>query len=104
MWNIGNITIKRKVGLAPMAGISNPAYMKICEEMECGFCVTELISSEAIVRNNKKTFDMLNGIDKLNIPIGIQIIGAPFEEAKIYQLASFLEKELAFDFNPKGGE
>ncbi len=75
MWNIGNITIKRKVGLAPMAGISNPAYMKICEEMECGFCVTELISSEAIVRNNKKTFDMLNGIDKLNIPIGIQIFG-----------------------------
>lgn len=79
MLKIGNIEIKNKVGLAPMAGISNPAYMKICEEMGVGFCVTELISSEAIVRNNKKTFDMLNGIDKLNIPVGIQIFGSDEE-------------------------
>ena len=59
-----------------MAGISNPAYMKICEEMGVGYAVTELISAEAIVRENKKTFDMLNGIDKLNIPVAIQIFGS----------------------------
>lgn len=76
MLKIGNIEIKNKIGLAPMAGVSNPAYMKICEYMGVGFCVTELISSEAIVRNNKKTFDMLNGINRLNIPVGIQIFGS----------------------------
>lgn len=79
MLKIGNIEIKNKIGLAPMAGISNPAYMKICEYMGVGFCVTELISSEAIVRGNIKTFDMLNGIDKLNIPVGIQIFGSDEE-------------------------
>lgn len=76
MQKIGNVNINNQVGLAPMAGISNPAYMKICEEMNVGFLVTELISSEAIVRNNKKTFDMLKGIDTLNIPVGIQIFGS----------------------------
>ena len=72
---IGNIEIKNRVVLAPMAGISDPAYMKICEEMGVGYVITELISSEAIVRGNKKTFDMLNGINNLNIPFAIQLFG-----------------------------
>ncbi len=76
MFKIGNISIKNKVFLAPMAGISNPTYFRICEEFGLGYAVTELISSEAIVRDNKKTFDMLKGIDKLNIPFGIQIFGS----------------------------
>lgn len=75
-WKIGSIEIKNQVILAPMAGVSNPAYMKICEEMGVGYAVTELMSAEAIVRNNKKTFDMLNGLDKLNIPLAIQIFGS----------------------------
>lgn len=44
------------------------------------------------------------GFDKEKMPIGMQIIGNAFEEAKIYQLASALEKELNLDLNPKGGE
>ena len=59
-----------------MAGTSNSAYMKICEEMDVGYAVTELISSEAITRGNKKTFDMLNGYDKLNIPVAVQLFGS----------------------------
>ena len=58
-----------------MAGISNPAFMRIVSELGCGFAVTELISSEAIVRGNKKTFEMLNGIDSLSFPVGIQLFG-----------------------------
>ena len=44
------------------------------------------------------------GFDSNNMPIGMQIIGNSFEEAKIYQLASFIEKELNLDLNPNGGE
>lgn len=76
MWKIGDIDIKSRVLLAPMAGVSNPAYMKICEEMGLGYAVSELISAEAIVRGNKKTFDMLNGIDDLSIPVAIQLFGS----------------------------
>ena len=76
MFKIGNIEIKNNIILAPMAGTSNAAYFKICEDFNCGYFVTELISSEAIVRNNKKTFDMLVGLNELSTPWGIQIFGS----------------------------
>lgn len=76
MFKIGNVEIKNNVVLAPMAGISNPSYIKICEEMGLGYAITELISAEAVFRNNKKTMDMLNGFDSLNIPVAIQIFGS----------------------------
>ena len=44
------------------------------------------------------------GFDSINMPIGMQIIANSFEEAKIYQLASFIEKELKLDLSPNGGE
>ena len=75
-WKIGNVSLKNRLVLAPMAGISNPAYMKICEEMGVGYAVCELISSEAIIRGNQKTFDMLNGINDLKIPVAVQLFGA----------------------------
>lgn len=75
-WNIGKIGIQNPIVLAPMAGISNPSYIKICEEMGVGYAVTELISAEAIVRDNKKTFAMLEGIETLKIPVAIQIFGS----------------------------
>lgn len=75
-FKIGNIEIKNQIGLAPMAGISNPSYIKICEEMGIGYAVTELISAEAIVRKNKKTLDMLNGFDSIHIPVAVQIFGS----------------------------
>ena len=43
------------------------------------------------------------GFDKNHMPIGMQIIGNYFEEAKMYQLGSFIEKELNLDLTP-GGE
>ena len=92
---IGNIELKGKVILAPMAGISNPAYMKICQEMGVGYAVTELISAEAIVRDNKKTFDMLNGVDTLDIPLAIQIFGSnPQTMAKAAKIITDLYKNV----------
>lgn len=41
-----------------------------------------------------------------NIPVGLQIIADSFEEKRIYQLASFLEKEFHLSLNPneRGGQ
>lgn len=94
MWKIGNIDIKNKVVLASMAGISNFAYMKICEEMGVGYAITELISSEAIIRENKKTLDMLQGYEKLNIPVAIQLFGSNIES--MVNAAKYLEKNYQF--------
>ena len=75
-WNIGNIEIKNGVVLAPMAGISNPTFISIAQELGVGLAFTELISSEAIIRNNAKTLEMLKGIDEITIPVGVQLFGS----------------------------
>lgn len=41
------------------------------------------------------------GLNSLNLPIGMQIIGSKFDEATIYKLASFIEKQLNLDLDPK---
>lgn len=43
------------------------------------------------------------GLSEDNMPIGMHIIGNDFDEAKIYQLASFIEEKLALNLTP-GGE
>ena len=97
---IGDVSVKGKAFLAPMAGASNPAYFRICEELGLGYAVTELISSEAIVRGNKKTFDMLKGIETLSIPFAIQIFGS--DPSSMGRAASILEEKFhpsAIDIN-----
>ncbi len=44
------------------------------------------------------------GFDNNKMPIGMQIIGNSFEEAKIYKLASYLEEKLNLELNPNGGD
>ena len=42
------------------------------------------------------------GFNSENLPIGLQILGNNFDEATIYQLASFLEDKLNLDL--EGGK
>ena len=44
------------------------------------------------------------GFSKDNMPIGMHIVGNSFEEAKMYQLASFIENKLSLELNPTGGD
>jgi len=100
MWKIGNIEINNRVVLAPMAGISNPAYMKICCEMGVGLAFTELISAEAVVRNNQKTLDMLKGIETLNFPVAVQLFGANSDNMAIAaKKITSLYKNVFIDIN-----
>ena len=94
MVRIGNIKLKNNVVMAPMAGISNPAYMKICEKFCVSYAITELISAEAIVRVNKKTLDMLNGYDILSIPVALQLFGS--DASVIAKAAKYIEDNYNF--------
>ena len=76
MFKIGNVEINGQIALAPMAGVSNPSYIKICEDMGASYAITELISAEAIIRHNKKTLDMLNGYEIISIPVALQLFGS----------------------------
>ena len=46
--NIGNVSIPSKLALAPMAGVTDAAFRRICAELGAGYTCTELISSKAL--------------------------------------------------------
>ena len=48
MWKIGNVEIKNRVVLAPMAGVCNSAFRRIAKEMGCGLIYAEMVSDKAI--------------------------------------------------------
>lgn len=78
MWKIGNIEIKNRVVLAPMAGISNSAYRTIIKEMGCGLIYAEMVSDKAIYFKNQKTIDMLY-MTNYERPLVQQIFGSDKE-------------------------
>ena len=77
-WNIGNVKIKNKIVLAPMAGVCNSAFRRICKEMGCGLIYAEMVSDKAITYSNKKTLDMLYMTDEER-PLSQQIFGSDKE-------------------------
>ena len=77
-WSIGNVKIANKIVLAPMAGICNSAFRRICKEMGCGLIYAEMVSDKAITYNNQKTIDMLYMTEEER-PIVQQISGSDKE-------------------------
>ncbi len=90
-WNIGNVKIKNQIVLAPMAGISNSAYRRICKEMGCGLIYAEMVSDKAIQFNNQKTIDMLYMCEEER-PIAQQIFGSDLES--FVYAAKYIEENM----------
>ncbi len=85
-FRVRDIEIKNRVVLAPMAGICNSAFRRICKEMGCGLIYAEMVSDKAITYGNRKTIDMLSMTD-MERPIVQQIFGSDvdsFVEAALY--------------------
>ena len=56
---VGPRTIDVPVVLAPMAGITNRAYRRLCREAGAGLYVSEMVTSRALVERNAETMDMV---------------------------------------------
>jgi len=72
---IGNLTIHGCVGLAPMAGFTEPVFRGICRGMGAAFVLTELVSSEGLVRGSEKTNRYLE-FEDCERPLGMQLFGS----------------------------
>ena len=59
MFKIGNVVIKNKVVLAPMAGYSNTSFRKIIKSMGAGLIYAEMVSDKALVYGSAKTLNLL---------------------------------------------
>ena len=56
---IGTIEVKNPLFLAPMAGVTDWAFRTICAQLGAGVTVTEMVSSRALVYQDKKSAKLL---------------------------------------------
>ena len=56
---IGNLTVENPLFLAPMAGVTDWAFRTVCARFGAGVTVTEMVSSRALVYQDKKTARLL---------------------------------------------
>jgi nifR3 family TIM-barrel protein len=56
---LGPIEVTPPVVLAPMAGITNAAFRRLCAEQGAGLYVSEMITSRGVVERDEKTLSML---------------------------------------------
>ncbi|MCP2030720.1 nifR3 family TIM-barrel protein [Okibacterium sp. HSC-33S16] len=56
---IGSLSLDVPVVLAPMAGITNTAFRRLCREFGVGLYVSEMITSRALVERNKETMRLI---------------------------------------------
>ena len=83
---IGNVDLKSRLALAPLAGITDMAFRQICRGFGAGYCETEMVSAKALSFNDKKSLELME-LSADEHPCAIQIFGCePYimgEAAKI---------------------
>ncbi|WP_228495279.1 tRNA dihydrouridine synthase DusB [Microbacterium sp. VKM Ac-2870] len=71
---IGPITLAAPVVLAPMAGITNTAFRRLCREYGAGLYVSEMITTRALVERNATTMRLITHHES-ETPRSIQLYG-----------------------------
>ncbi|GAA4357294.1 tRNA dihydrouridine synthase DusB [Microbacterium rhizosphaerae] len=71
---IGPIELDAPVVLAPMAGITNTAFRRLCREYGAGLYVSEMITSRALVERNVTTMRLIRHHES-ETPRSIQLYG-----------------------------
>jgi nifR3 family TIM-barrel protein len=71
---LGSLRIDTPVVLAPMAGITNAAYRRLCREQGAGLYVCEMITSRGVVERDAMTMSMLV-FDELEDVRSVQLYG-----------------------------
>lgn len=73
--NIGNVTIKGNLILAPMAGVTDLPFRLLCKEQGADLIYTEMVSAKGIFHNNKNTEELLQVMEDER-PVSLQLFGA----------------------------
>lgn len=72
---IGNVEIKNNIFLAPMAGVTDMPFRRLCKEFGAGMIYTEMASSKAVHYGSEKTKGIYEVFEDER-PVGIQIFGS----------------------------
>src|SRR6187200_3032103 len=72
---IGNIELAPPFALAPMAGMTDTAFRRLVKRKGgCGLVVTEMVSSEGLVRGIDRTLEYAEYTEEER-PVSVQIFG-----------------------------
>ena len=86
---IGSINLAPAFGLAPMAGMTDTAFRRLVKRRGgCGLVVTEMVSSEGLVRGIDRTLEYAEYTEEER-PVSIQIFGG--EPEKMAAAAQIVE-------------
>lgn len=72
---IGNAELKNNIFLAPMAGVTDMPFRRICANFGAGLVYSEMISAKGLYYNDKKTAELMQISDDER-PCAIQIFGS----------------------------
>lgn len=75
MLQIAKLKLENNLIMAPMAGVTNLPFRMMVKEEGCGLVFSEMVSSIALVRNGKKTRDLLQS-DPYERPLAVQLFGS----------------------------
>jgi tRNA-dihydrouridine synthase B len=90
---IGSLTFPNRIFFAPLAGISDFPFRKMALKYKPGCLFCEMVSIEALIRNDRKTYSMLDFSPDMH-PIGAQLVGA---DPKGAREAAKIVEDLGFD-------
>lgn len=97
-WKIGNVEIPNPFVLAPMAGVTDLAFRRLCKEQGAGLICMEMVSAKAIYYQNKNTEELLT-IHPKEVPASLQLFGS--DPAILAEMAAKIEDRpfSILDFN-----
>jgi tRNA-dihydrouridine synthase B len=72
---IGPYTLKNKLILAPMAGVTDRPFRQLCRRLGAGMAVSEMVASEARLWSTRKSLQRTDHAGEIE-PISVQIAGA----------------------------
>lgn len=72
---IGNVELKNRIILAPMAGVTDLPFRKLCIEEGAGMTYTEMVSAKAVLYGNRNTEAILQTYEGEH-PSALQIFGS----------------------------
>ena len=73
--NIGNLSLRNNIFLAPMAGITDLPFRTLVRNFGSSLCFTEMISANGLVRKTSKSYRYLESSPD-DRPLGVQIFGS----------------------------
>lgn len=71
---IGQVALDNPVILAPMSGVTDMPFRRLVKRMGAGLVVSEMIASQAMIRETRQTMQMVAHSD-LERPVSVQLAG-----------------------------